>query len=33
VIRTTSFPGATGDVDSPADSNWSYGDFVITITR
>ena len=30
---TGEFLGATGDVDSPADSTWSYGDFVITITR
>ena len=30
---TGEFLGATGTVDSPADSTWSAGDFVITITR
>jgi hypothetical protein len=30
---TGEFVGATGTVDSPADSTWSAGDFVITITR
>ena len=29
---TGEFAGATGSVSSPADSTWSYGDFVITIT-
>jgi hypothetical protein len=27
------FLGATGTVISPKDSTWSYGDFVITITK
>jgi len=27
------FLGATGDVTSPADSTWQYGDFVVTLTR
>jgi hypothetical protein len=30
---TGEFLGAMGTVDSPADSTWSAGDFVITITR
>lgn len=30
---TGEFLGATGVVDSPADSTWSAGDFVITITK
>lgn len=30
---TGDFLGATGTVDSPAESTWSAGDFVITITR
>jgi len=30
---TGEFLGATGVVDSPADSTWSAGDFVITFTR
>lgn len=30
---TGEFLGATGTVDSPADSTWSAGDFVITITE
>lgn len=30
---TGEFSGATGVVDSPADSTWSAGDFVITFTR
>jgi hypothetical protein len=27
------FLGATGDVTSPADSTWQYGDFVVTLTK
>lgn len=27
------FLGAAGDVTSPADSTWQYGDFVVTLTR
>ncbi|HSO28788.1 MAG TPA: hypothetical protein VLS28_02710 [Candidatus Sulfomarinibacteraceae bacterium] len=30
---TGEFLGATGTIDSPADSTWSYGDFVITIDK
>lgn len=32
VSGTGEFLGATGSVESPDDSTWSYGDFVITIT-
>ena len=27
------FRSATGDVTSPADSTWQYGDFVVTLTK
>jgi hypothetical protein len=27
------FLGATGEVTSPADSTWQYGDFVVTLTK
>lgn len=32
ISGTGEFQGAAGSVSSPADSTWSYGDFVITIT-
>jgi hypothetical protein len=32
VSGTGEFLGATGSVESPDDSTWTYGDFVITIT-
>jgi len=32
ISGTGEFLGATGSVESPDDSTWTYGDFVITIT-
>jgi hypothetical protein len=32
ISGTGEFLGATGSVESPDDSTWSWGDFVITIT-